>query len=139
MATYRNAYVLKRALSRINSSNNNTKSELPPLKSRAYNCWGFTAYIFGWIRDYSWLSCYQMEDLLEEFSVPVDNPQVGDIAVFRDEDDKLEHTAIITDKKVKHILHKPGGWDLEKTSIKHVEESSVYNYGVVTEYRRSIK
>lgn len=136
----RNLPTLKNALNRIAKVNNNAKWELPNGNGGGYyNCWGFVAFTYGWIAQPAWINRHKMEKLLDENSFPVDKPQIGDIAVFRAETDyydRLTHTAIVSNKNITTVLHKPGEWDLEHARIDFVEHSGVYGYGFVYEFRR---
>ena len=77
-----------------------------------------------------------MEKYLDEHTRTIRAPKVGDIAVFRSDiyDDygsNLEHTAIIIEGK-KKMIHKPGGAELEITSLKGIK----IHYNNKVTYRR---
>ena len=86
-------------------------NSMPPRIPEAtmYNCWGFTAYYFGWEENAKWLPSYKMEEHLKSNTVPVHLTEVraGDIAVFRF-GRHLEHTAIVM-PNTSVVCHKPGG------------------------------
>ncbi len=66
--------------------------------SWGFNCWGFVAFNFGWIERVRWVDTVEMERYLEArtASIAPSEATVGDIAVFRDSQGVLQHTALTT-------------------------------------------
>ncbi len=83
------------------------------LRDFHYNCWGYVAFNFGWIKFPKWLSGEVMDDYLAEKTTPITQAEatVGDIAVFRRSGNYLTHTALVT-MDINIICHKPGQGDL---------------------------
>jgi hypothetical protein len=107
-------------------------------KRGKYNCWGFTAAMLNWVSELKWIDSRTMEHLLQSNSVPVDSDNVrnGDIAVYREEDDYLEHTAIVIDVNEELLLHKPGSGKIEIQSFDGTVGD--VTYGEIVEFRRPI-
>jgi hypothetical protein len=101
-----------------------------------FNCWGFTAFMQGWISKLKWIDCDTMIQLLEENSIPIDPKELvpGDIAVYED-DNYLEHTAVITDPLSEEFIHKPGACALEMQNFDNT--LGKHKYGKISEFRRS--
>ena len=130
-----------------------------------YNCWGFTKGILQTEDTFEWTELREMEDWLKDNTVEIkmhrEPLKCGDIVVFRgvneeecycgveeyDDDGEITntpdctcepellHTAILVDPDQMIIIHKPGGWPLERCTVERVGlEHPIY--GEVTEYRR---
>lgn len=71
---------------------------VPDVGGWSYNCWGFVAFNFGWIDRVRWVDTPEMESYLEArtASIAPSEATVGDIAVFRDSQGVLKHTALTT-------------------------------------------
>lgn len=137
-----------RKKSSINKALRNIKenvniSKAPKQYKSGYNCWGFTAYAFGWTNDLFWLNPDSIEEYLISYSRKVNVPKIGDIVVWRSRKGKrafIDHTAIITgvhSDSSNQILHKPGGLALELMPQEKVNK--LYPYGGIIEYRRPYK
>ena len=100
-----------------------------------YNCWGFTAYTFQWLKKLDWIEEEKMEFCLEEYTEKVKTPKAGDIFVMRDDCGILLHTGILMDFKKKKIIHKPGHFELEVNNINGAQR--VYGKQKIS-YRRAL-
>lgn len=105
-----------------------------------YNCWGFTSLLKGWREREEWIDDYKMNWYLEKNCFEVSKKEVkeGDIlAMYRY--GALQHTVIIYKKGKKNIflIHKPGAWPLEITSLKYLLNApEFYMYGKQLKYFR---
>ena len=111
--------------------NNSLPVRIP--NTRCYNCWGFVAFYFKWIKSALWIADYEMEDMLTTHTKAVTQPRRGDIVVFRREGGELTHTAVMVDKDQRLVCHKPGHHSLCVESVHNVE--TLYLYGKAT-FRR---
>jgi len=102
-----------------------------------YNCWGFVAFAFNWNSELEWLEEYEMDFYLKNNTRPItkEKARTGDVIVFRHKRD-LIHTAILTNKEKKILLHKPGSTSFEADTIKGALD--VY-YGCRVTFRRPYK
>jgi hypothetical protein len=123
--------------SNVRALNNQVVESVFGTDAEDFNCWGFTAFMEGWINRLKWLDCETMDKLLAENSQPVDASELvpGDIAVYEDENDNvLTHTAVVTNPLEQELIHKPGGCALElqdfSGNLGHV------TYGEITQFRR---
>lgn len=103
-----------------------------------FNCWGLTACLLGWDLKLCWTNDEIMERFLQSCSVTVSDPIIGDIAVFRDFDGRLSHTAVLTELvPERKFIHKPGARDLEVLTSEEIENRYGEWYGKIKEFRRS--
>ena len=102
-----------------------------------FNCWGFTAFMEGWVPTLKWINSDEMQKLLDTNSAVVSTSKLvsGDIAVYINDEGTLEHTAIVTDPFGQEIIHKAGNSSLEIQSFDNT--LGHYNYGTISEFRRS--
>ena len=99
--------------------NNKLTPRSRSLTTNRYNCWGFTAFAFKWIKEVEWFEFEEMNYCLQNFTKKVKTPKNGDILVLTGAySNELIHTAIIVDAKEKTVLHKVGGLKLEVNTIK---------------------
>ena len=103
----------------LKSNNLIVSDNLPEIVStwtRRYNCWGFVAFLFGWINKEAWLQPWEIDDLLHKNTdhVPLKNARAGDIVCIVSKYGN-EHTGILSPKNDRGqwmIFHKPGGRQL---------------------------
>jgi hypothetical protein len=112
--------VITKELTKLQKLTNN--KNLTTLKLRGhFNCWGFTAYAFQWIKELVWFDKHEMEYCIDRFTRIIKKPRVGDIVVFRNSYGEIEHTAIFTNLDTFTIIHKPGYLRLEVDTIDNVK------------------
>jgi len=132
--------LIRNALS--NLKNLTVKNGIPRTHEHDYNCWGFTANYLGWTAHLMWLYPDHMEKMLKLHSRAVRKPRVGDIVVFRDSEQYLGHTAIISELSPEplknQLIHKPAWFELEVTTETDCMNKWV-GFGKVTQYRRPIR
>ena len=100
-----------------------------------YNCWGFVAGFYGWLKQYDWIDEEQISELLSTYCTEVEreNLQPGDIiAVYRDR--WISHTMLYKGGVDFMITHKAGAWWLETIPWEYYETR--YDYGVSMRYFR---
>ncbi len=117
-----------------NNTHLNEKSKKLFEKDGDFNCWGFTAYSFKWIKKLEWFEYEEMDYCLWNFSEIVKTPRIGDIVEFRDHFGDLIHTAILTNVKNKTLLHKPGYCTFEVNTIEGAKD--IYGHNLKIKYRR---
>lgn len=123
-----------RNLSRHNNTRVFLPNDYPDMDD--FNCWGFTAALFGWEDSLEWLEERVIENYLDSFTEVVDGAlRAGDIAVFRDDLGSITHTATVIDPKNMLMVHKPGMDPLEMATIGEVLETDS-DYGDCAEFRR---
>lgn len=106
---------------------NNLPAKLPKEQGYGLNCWGFTAFYYGWESREFWMDERTMELHLQDSTVPIKPSEVraGDIAVFR-RFDGLSHTAVMINPEI--VCHKPGSTPLCIDTV----ENAAQKYGDVT-------
>jgi hypothetical protein len=125
-------------ISNVRALNSQAEKQVFSKDQENFNCWGFTSFMQGWTNKLRWINREEMEDLLEANSHPIDPNELvpGDIAVYED-DNCLEHTAIVTNPLDYELIHKPGGCKLELQNFENT--LGEVSYGKITQFRRSYK
>jgi len=84
--------------------------------TRKLNCWGATLLLLKEKRRLGWVSEERMEKFLKQKTMNVNKGfKIGDIAVFRDGYDVLQHTATYVGNG--EWFHKRGGLDSRKERL----------------------
>jgi hypothetical protein len=99
---------------------NNMPFHVPERGGWDFNCWGFVALNFGWTQRVRWVDTSEMESYLYAHTAPIvpSEATVGDIAVFRDSQGVLKHTALMTcDPDI--VCHKVGSQSLAVDTLEN--------------------
>ena len=142
------------AVNELVSSNKAVNSAVPSTSGYDYNCWGFTAALHGWSGAFYWMHDDEMDEFLEDRTIQVLEPAVGDIIVFRrdaesfnddnDEDcwgepqGELRHTGTVYSvmNGVVKIVHKPGSCALCVETLAQIDQRHGDVYGRDYTFRR---
>ena len=120
----------------LNEIGKSAITEAPDQYANKYNCWNFTATVMGHAEDYRWFMSDEMEAILDEHTIRVDTPQIGDIGVWDDQGRCLLHTATVVQVEPEVVLiHKPGLTPLACETLEELHRKHPC-YRKLTEYRR---
>jgi hypothetical protein len=95
---------------------------------RSFNCWGFTAYLMGWIKTPRWLNECEIERLIQDHC---NLDGFGEILIFRYGEERpwIVHTAILLDNDT--VLHKDGELEIRIDPLWDVQ---TWHYGMYRNY-----
>jgi hypothetical protein len=77
----------------------------------------------GWTDKIRWIESFEMDELLEKNSWPVEKPEPGDIIVMRNTEDALVHTCV--------FLFDPNFSKKEMDSRRVIEKQGSSNFAIV--------
>lgn len=101
----------------------------------AYNCWGFTRFVYEKGNLY-WEASQNMEEWLASNTRKIKKLKIGDIGVMKNYS-SLTHTFIIVNPKQNSIIHKCGARPLSYGTIEEERKNgNLEGYGKIVEYRR---